>query len=61
MRPVLGGMSSLPLDGDGQTPAATIMTELRRAYDVRPVPTDVTAIDPAIPELMVAQAQHLSP
>ena len=61
VRPVLGVMSSLPLDGDGQTPAATVMTELRKAYDVRSVPLDVTAIDPAIPELIVAQAQHLSP
>ncbi len=60
-RPVLGVMTSLPLPGDGQTPAATVMTELRQAYDVRSVPLDATAIDPAIPELLVAQAQNLSP
>jgi ABC-type uncharacterized transport system involved in gliding motility auxiliary subunit len=60
-RPVLGVMSSLPLDGDAQTPAATVMTELRRAYDVRTVPLDATAIDPAIHTLLVAQAQSLTP
>ncbi len=60
-KPVLGVMTSLPLAGDGQTPAATVMTELRRAYDVRNVPLDSTLIDPAIPELLVAQAQNLPP
>jgi ABC-type uncharacterized transport system involved in gliding motility auxiliary subunit len=69
-RPVLGVMSSLPLDGDprmmmmthgqgGGRPYA-IMTLLRQTNQVRMVPTTATTIDPDIKVLLVAQAQHLS-
>jgi ABC-type uncharacterized transport system involved in gliding motility auxiliary subunit len=69
-RPVVGVMSSLPLDGDprmmmmtrgqgGGQPYA-VMTVLRQTNQVRTVPTDSTAIDPDIKVLLVAQAQHLS-
>jgi ABC-type uncharacterized transport system involved in gliding motility auxiliary subunit len=69
-RPVVGVMSSLPLDGDprmmmmmrgqgGGQPYA-VMTLLRQTNQVRMVPTTATAIDPDIKVLLVAQAQHLS-
>jgi ABC-type uncharacterized transport system involved in gliding motility auxiliary subunit len=69
-RPVVGVMSSLPLDGDprmmmmtrgqgGGQPYA-VMTVLRQTNQVRMVPIDATAIAPDIKVLLVAQAQHLS-
>ena len=69
-RPVVGVMSSLPLDGDqrmmmmtrgqgGGQPYA-VMTLLRQTNQVRMVPTTATVIDPDIKVLLVAQAQHLS-
>jgi ABC-type uncharacterized transport system involved in gliding motility auxiliary subunit len=68
-RPVVGVMSSLPLEGDprmmmmrqgaaGQ-PWASI-TELRQSNTVRNVPLDTWKIDPDINVLLVAQAQNLS-
>lgn len=69
-RPVIGVMSSLPLDGD---PRAMMMTrqpgagapwvsamQLRQAFTVRSVPLDAQVIDPDIQVLLVAQAQGLS-
>jgi ABC-type uncharacterized transport system involved in gliding motility auxiliary subunit len=69
-RPMVGVMSSLPLDGDprmmmmmrgqgGGQPYA-VMTLLRQTNQVRMVPTDAAVIDPDIKVLLVAQAQHLS-
>jgi len=69
-RPVVGVMSSLPLDGDprmmmmtrgqgGGQPYA-VMTLLRQTNQVRIVPTDAAVIAPDITVLLVAQAQHLS-
>jgi ABC-type uncharacterized transport system involved in gliding motility auxiliary subunit len=69
-RPLVGVMSSLPLDGDPRTmmmmrgqgggqPYA-VMTILRQTNQIRMVPTDTTAIDPDIKVLLVAQAQRLS-
>jgi ABC-type uncharacterized transport system involved in gliding motility auxiliary subunit len=69
-RPMVGVMSSLPLDGDprmmmmmrgqgGGQPYA-VMTLLRQTNQVRMVSTEATAIDPDIKVLLVAQAQHLS-
>jgi ABC-type uncharacterized transport system involved in gliding motility auxiliary subunit len=67
-RPVVGVMSSLPLEGDqrmmmmrqgGGQPWISI-TQLRQSFTVKTVPLDVTAIDPDTQVLMVAQAQHLS-
>jgi ABC-type uncharacterized transport system involved in gliding motility auxiliary subunit len=67
-RPLVGVMSSLPLDGDpqaamrGQQAAAqpyVVMTELRQDDDVKTVPLDTQVIDPAIKVLLVAQAQNL--
>ena len=71
-RPVVGVMSSLPLDGDprmmmamrgqgggaGQPYAST--TLLRQTNQVKPVPTDAQVIDPDIQVLLVAEAQNLS-
>ncbi|MEJ0017243.1 MAG: Gldg family protein [Acetobacteraceae bacterium] len=72
-RPVIGIMSSLPLDGDprmmmmqmrgqqvsgGQPYAATML--LRQTNQVKPVATDVQVIDPDIQVLLVAEAQNLS-
>ena len=69
-RPVIGVMSSLPLDGDprmmmmqrgqggGQPYAAA--TLLRQTNDVKTVPTDAQVIDPDIGVLLVAEAQNLS-
>jgi ABC-type uncharacterized transport system involved in gliding motility auxiliary subunit len=71
-RPVVGVMSSLPLDGDprqmmmtqgrgpgGQPYAASVL--LRQTNTVKTVPTDAQVIDPDIQVLLVAEAQHLSP
>ncbi|HEX4365670.1 MAG TPA: Gldg family protein [Rhodopila sp.] len=71
-RPVVGVMSSLPLDGDprqmmmtqgrgpgGQPYAASVL--LRQTNTIKTVPTDAQVIDPDIQVLLVAEAQHLSP
>jgi ABC-type uncharacterized transport system involved in gliding motility auxiliary subunit len=69
-RPVIGVMSSLPLDGDprmmmmrgqgggGQPYASTML--LRQTNQVKTVATDVQVIDPDIQVLLVAEAQNLS-
>ncbi len=71
-RPVVGVISSLPLDGDprlmmmthnqgggeGQPYAST--TLLRQTNEVKTVATDAQVIDPDIQVLLVAEAQHLS-
>ena len=71
-RPVVGVMSSLPLDGDprtmmmtrgsgpgGQPYASSVL--LRQTNTVKSVPTTAQVIDPDIKVLLVAEAQHLSP
>jgi len=69
-RPVVGVMSSLPLEGDqrsmmrgqqggGQPYASAIL--LRQTNTVKTVPTDALVIDPDIQVLLVAEAQNLSP
>ncbi len=71
-RPVVGVMSSLPLDGDprammmsqgrgpgGQPYASSVL--LRQTNTVKPVPLDAQVIDPDIQVLLVAEAQNLSP
>jgi ABC-type uncharacterized transport system involved in gliding motility auxiliary subunit len=72
-RPVVGVMSSLPLDGDprrmmlamrgdaavgGQPYASTML--LRQTNQVKTVNTDAQVIDPDIQVLLVAEAQNLS-
>lgn len=72
-RPVVGIMSSLPLDGDprammlamqgrdvggGQPYASTML--LRQTNQVKTVATDAQVIDPDIQVLLVAEAQNLS-
>ncbi len=67
-RSVVGLMSSLPIVGDprlmmsgrGGAPFV-VMQQIEQSFTVRPVPLDVSAIDPAIQVLIVAQAQHLAP
>jgi ABC-type uncharacterized transport system involved in gliding motility auxiliary subunit len=73
-RPVIGVMSSLPLDGDprmmmmmrnnasmgGPGAPYVSMLQLRQTYTVKTVPTDAQMIDPDIQVLLVAQAQNLS-
>ena len=69
-RPLIGVMSSLPLDGD---PRMMMMTQnraagqpwvasmqLRQAFGIRQVPLDAQVIDPEIQVLLVAHAQNLS-
>ncbi len=74
-RPVVGVMSSLPIDGNPQLmmmamqrgmppgsvgqPYAASIL-LRQTNDVRSVPTDTATIDPAIKVLLVVGPQHLS-
>jgi ABC-type uncharacterized transport system involved in gliding motility auxiliary subunit len=69
-RPVVGVMSSLPLDGDprammmgqsagGQPYASAVL--LRQTNTVKTVPTNAQVIDPDIQVLLVAEAQNLSP
>ena len=67
-RPVLGVMSSLPLNGD---PRAMMMrrpdigqpfvvaTQLRQFYTVRDIPLDAQVIEPEVQVLLVAHAQNL--
>jgi ABC-type uncharacterized transport system involved in gliding motility auxiliary subunit len=70
-RPVMGVLSSLPLDGDPrmmmmmrQNPGAgapwVSMLQLRQSFTVKNVQPDVQVIDPAIQVLLVAHAQNLS-
>src|SRR5262252_4894945 len=68
-RPVVGVMSSLPLDGDprmmmmaqgrGGGPWYS-MQELRQTFSVKNIALDAQVIDPDIQVLLVAQAQNLS-
>ncbi len=68
-RPVIGVMSSLPLEGDprgmmmrgegGQPYASAVL--LRQTNTVKTVATDVQVIDPDIQVLLVAEARNLSP
>src|ERR1700729_3784910 len=68
-RPVIGVMSSLPLDGDprammmgqaaaGQPYASSVL--LRQTNTVKTVPLDAQVIDPDIQVLLVASARNLS-
>jgi ABC-type uncharacterized transport system involved in gliding motility auxiliary subunit len=69
-RPVIGVMSSLPLEGD---PRSTMMSQgggsrpyastvlLRQTNAIKTVPIDAQVIDPTIQVLLVAEAQNLSP
>src|SRR4051794_36144630 len=69
-RPIIGVMTSLPIDGDprammmqgrgGGQPWASA-TLLRQTNSVRSVPTDAQVIDLDIQVLLVAQAVNLSP
>jgi ABC-type uncharacterized transport system involved in gliding motility auxiliary subunit len=70
-RPVVGVMSSLPLDGDprmmmmarGQSGAGApwvSMLQLRQTFTIRNIPTDAQVIDPDVQVLLVAHAQNLS-
>ena len=73
-QPVVGVMSSLPLDGDPRTmmmmrnsagmggPGAPYVSilQLRETTAVKTVPTDAQVIDPDVQVLLVAQAQNLS-
>ncbi|MBV8575711.1 MAG: Gldg family protein, partial [Acetobacteraceae bacterium] len=70
-RPVVGVMSSLPLDGDprlmmmsrgmGNAGRPWIsMLQLRQTNQVKTVPTNAPLIDPDVKVLLVAQAQNLS-
>jgi ABC-type uncharacterized transport system involved in gliding motility auxiliary subunit len=67
-RPVVGVMSSLPLNGDprammlrmgGGQPFA-VMQQLRQFFTVREVPLDARVIEPEVRVLVVAHAQNLS-
>ena len=72
-RPVIGVMSSLPLDGDPRAMMAAMRgqpaaggqpyasaTLLRQTNQVKTVATDAQVIDPDIQVLLVAEAQNLS-
>jgi ABC-type uncharacterized transport system involved in gliding motility auxiliary subunit len=69
-RPVVGVMSSLPLNGDPrammmrQSPQfgqpAVVMTQIRQFFTVKDVALDAQAIDPDVQVLMVAHPQGLS-
>jgi ABC-type uncharacterized transport system involved in gliding motility auxiliary subunit len=69
-RPVVGVMSSLPLDGNPQAMMMSqgqngqpfaVTTLLRQANSIKIVPTTAQVIDPDIQVLLVAEAQNLSP
>ena len=67
-RPVVGVMSSLPLEGDPQMAMRVgsragrpwvSMLQLRQTFTVRDVPLNTWTVDPDIQVLLVAHAQHL--
>ena len=70
-KPVVGLMTSLPIEGDprlmmmamrsgGRAGAPWIVSqELHEAYTIKDVPTDAQVIDPAVQVLIVAQPQNL--
>ena len=70
-RPVIGVLSSLPLDGDPRmmmmmrgNPGAgapwVSMLQLRQTFSIKNIQPDVQAIDPDVQVLLVAHAQNLS-
>ncbi len=69
-RPVVGVMSSLPLNGDPRAmmmrqssqfgQPAVVMTQIRQFFTVKDVALDAQAIDPDVQVLMVAHPQGLS-
>jgi len=69
-RPVVGVMSSLPLNGDPRAmmmrqpsqfgQPAVVMTQIRQFFTVKDVELDAQAIDPDIQVLMVAHPRDLS-
>lgn len=68
-RPVLGVISSLPLNGDprammmrqpGVGQPYVVMTQLRQFYTVRDIAADAQLIDPEVQVLLVAHPQNLS-
>ncbi len=67
-RPVLGVMSSLPLNGDprammmrqpGVGQPYVVMNQLRQFYTVRDIAADAQVIEPEVQVLLVAHAQNL--
>jgi ABC-type uncharacterized transport system involved in gliding motility auxiliary subunit len=67
-RPVLGVISSLPLNGDprammmrqpGVGQPYVVMNQLRQFYTVRDIATDAQVIEPEVQVLLVAHAQNL--
>ncbi|HYZ33373.1 MAG TPA: Gldg family protein, partial [Crenalkalicoccus sp.] len=67
-RPVLGVMSSLPLEGDPRAlmmrqpqlgQPYVVMQQLRQFFTVKDIPLDAQVIDPDVKVLLVAQAQNL--
>jgi ABC-type uncharacterized transport system involved in gliding motility auxiliary subunit len=65
-RPVVGVMSSLPLEGDealmrqeGTHAPWMSVLQFRQAFTVQDVPLDTQVIDPSVQALLVAHAQHL--
>ncbi len=67
-RPVLGVISSLPLNGDpralmmrqpGVGQPYVVMNQLRQFYTVRDIATDAQVIEPDVQVLLVAHAQNL--
>ena len=69
-RPVLGVMTTLPLNGDPRAmmlrqpqlaQPAMVMTQLRQFFTVKDVPLDAQAIDAEIQVLLVAHPQNLPP
>jgi ABC-type uncharacterized transport system involved in gliding motility auxiliary subunit len=70
-RPVVGVMSSLPLNGDprammlrmgaGAGQPYAVMTQLRQFATVKDVPLDAQVIEPEVQVVVLAHAQNLSP
>ena len=66
-RPVVGLMTSLPMQGDprammmgGKTTPWASLTELQQAFTIKTIPLETQKIDPDVQVLLVAQAQHLT-
>ncbi|HEY5347989.1 MAG TPA: Gldg family protein [Rhizomicrobium sp.] len=59
-KPVIGILTSLPMDGGQQGQPLAIYSELTQNFDTQPVPSGFTAIPANIDVLLIAQATGLS-
>ena len=60
-RPLVGILTSLPLDGGPQGQPLTIYSELTQNFDTQPIPASFTSLPANLDVLMIAQPGTLNP